>query len=305
MKKLNLLLLLTIVSVLVFAQPPQRFVQSEPVQREGFVAPGAELVQYDGFISAEGPAVDKDGRIYFSDQLGDKIYVWDEEKGCSLWLEGVSRANGMMFDKQERLIACTELRNELGYFDKETKEYHVIASGYNGKLLNAPNDVWVTDNGYYITDPYWQRDFWPQDRKEEQDVKGVYFVSLKGEIKRVIDDFRVPNGIYGAPDGKTLYVADMGNRQTWKYTMQPNGDLTDKTLAAPSGSDGMSMDNQGNIYLTSRRVLVYSPEGELMHEIVVPGSPTNVTFGGKNRDVLFITAWTSVYTLKMSVKGNL
>jgi len=287
MKKLNLLLLLTVVSVFVYAQTTQ------------VTAPGAELVKAcTGFGSAEGPAVDKDGRIYFSDQNNDRIYIWDEEEGCSLWLEGTSRANGMMFDKQGRLIACTELNNELGYFDKD-KKYHVIASGYNGKLLNAPNDLWITESDeYYFTDPYW-----PKDRTEEQDVKGVYFVNKKGEIKRVIDDFRVPNGIFGAPDGKTLFVADMGDRKTWKYTMQPNGDLTDKTLYAPSGSDGMTMDNLGNIYLTSRRVLVYSPEGELIQEISVPESPTNVAFGGKNRDVLFITAWTSVYTIKMNVKG--
>lgn len=296
MKKLNLLLLLTVISVLAYAQ-------------SDLIAPGAELVRITGFSSAEGPAVDKDGKIYFSDQNNDRIYIWEEDKGCTLWLEGTSRANGMMFDKHGRLIACTELNNELGYFD-ENKEYHVIASGYNGKLLNAPNDVWVTENDeYYFTDPYWKRDFWPDERTEEQDVKGVYFVNKQGEIKRVIDDFRVPNGIYGDPDGKTLFVADMGDRQggrqTWKYTMQPNGDLTDKTFYAPSGSDGMTMDNRGNIYLTSRRVLVYSPEGELIHEITVPESPTNVTFGGKDRDVLFITAWTSVYTLKMNVKGIL
>ena len=292
MKNLNLLLLLTVASISVYAQSVQ------------IIAPGAELVKAcTGFGSAEGPAVDKDGKIYFSDQNNDRIYIWEEDKGCSLWLEGTSRANGMMFDKHGRLVACTELNNELAYFD-ENKNYHVIASGYNGKLLNAPNDVWVTENDeYYFSDPYWQRDFWPQDRKEEQDVKGVYFVNKQGEIKRVIDDFRVPNGLFGAPDGKTLFVADMGGRQTWKYTMQPNGDLTDKTPFAPSGSDGMTMDNLGNVYLTSRRVLVYSPAGELIQEIEVPESPTNVTFGGKNRDVLFITAWTSVYTIKMNVKG--
>ena len=294
-KKLNLsLLLLTIVSVLACAQPVQ------------IIAPGAELVKAGtGYVFTEGPAVDKDGKVYFSDHWSNRIYVWEEDKGCSLWLEGTSYSNGMMFDKHGRLVVCAELNNELAYID-ENKNYHVIASGYDGKLLNGPNDVWVTQNDeYYFTDPYWQRDFWPSDRKEEQDIRGVYFVNKNGEIKRVIDDFRVPNGIYGSPDGKFLYVADMFDRKTWKYTILPNGDLTDKTLHAPSGSDGMTMDNLGNIYFASRRIAVYSPEGELIQEIAVPESPTNVTFGGKNRDVLFITAWTSVYTLKMNVKGNL
>lgn len=292
MKKLNLLFLLTIISVSLCAQSVQ------------IIAPGSKLEKVgDDFGFTEGPAVAKDGKVYFTDQNNDRIYVWDEEKGYSLWLEGTNRANGMIFDKKGRLVVCTELKNELAYYDMD-KNYHVIASGYNGKLLNAPNDVWITKKGeYYFTDPYWQRSFWPKDRVEEQDVKGVYFVNEKGKIKRVIDDFRVPNGIIGALDGKTLYIADMGDRKTWKYQMKPNGDLTDKTFFAPSGSDGMTIDNMGNVYLTSRKVMVYSPAGELIQEIEVPEMPTNVTFGGKNRDILFITARTSVYTLKMNVRG--
>ncbi|MDR2910779.1 MAG: SMP-30/gluconolactonase/LRE family protein [Bacteroidales bacterium] len=293
MKKLNLSLLLSVAIISVYAQPV-------------LIAPGAEIVRAGtGYGFTEGPAVDKDGKIYFSDQINDRIYIWEEGKECSLWLEGTYRANGMMFDKRGRLVACTELKNELGYFDKN-KKYHVIAGGYNGKLLNGPNDLWITPNGYYFTDPYWQRDFWPKDRVEEQDVKGVYFVNKKGEIKRVIDDFRLPNGIFGSLDGKILFVADMMGRKTWKYTIQPNGDLTDKTPFIESGSDGMTVDNLGNFYITARgRIQVYSPEGEFIQDINVPESPTNVTFGGKNRDILFITAWTSVYTLKMNVKGIL
>lgn len=294
MKKLNLLFLFTVVSVLTYAQPV-------------LIAPGAEIVKAStGYGFTEGPAVDKDGRVYFSDQINDRIHIWEEGKGVSLWLDETYRANGMMFDKRGRLVACTELKNELGYFDKN-KQYHVIAGGgYGGKLLNGPNDLWITKNGYYFTDPYWQRDFWPKDRTEEQDVKGVYYVNKKGEIKRVIDDFRLPNGIFGTLDGKTLYVADMMDRKTWKYTIQSNGDLTDKTLFIPSGSDGMTVDNLGNFYITAgRRIQVYSPTGEFIQDINVPESPTNVTFGGKNRDILFITAWTSVYTLKMNVKGIL
>ena len=292
MKRLNLFLLLTLVSVLTFAQSVQ------------LTAPGAKLEKAcDNFGFTEGPAVAKDGKIYFSDQNNDRIYVWDEYNGCSLWLQGTNRANGMIFDKKGNLWVCAELHNELGYYDKN-KKYHVVASGFDGKLLNGPNDVWITKNGEYFTDPYWQRSFWPKDRVQEQDVKGVYFVNKKGEIKRVVNDFKVPNGIIGTPDGKTLYIADMGDRKTWKYKIQPNGDLTDKTLFVQSGSDGVTMDKQGDLYLCSgRSVSIYSPAGELLQKIDVPEIPANVNFGGKNRDILFITARTSVYTIKMNVKG--
>jgi gluconolactonase len=128
-------------------------------------------------------------------------------------------------------------------------------------------------------------------------------LSPRGRISRVVDDFKTPNGLIGTPDGKTLYVADIEAKKIWKYSILPNGSLSNKTFFAPHGSDGMTIDNRGNVYLTYRKVWVYNPKGELIHEIVPPESPSNVCFGGKKRNTLFITARTSVYTLKMRVKG--
>ena len=122
-------------------------------------------------------------------------------------------------------------------------------------------------------------------------------------VTRVINDYKQPNGIIGTPDGKTLYVADIEDRKIWRYDILPDGSLENKTYFAPHGSDGMTIDNRGNIYLTMGKVWVYSPEGELISEIEVPESPSNLCFGGEERNILFITARTSVYTLKMNVKG--
>ena len=256
-----------------------------------------------GYSFTEGPAVARDGKVYFTDQPNDRIFVWDEKTGISLWLEGTNRSNGLYFNAKGQLVSCADLHNELVYFD-ENKKMHVIHGGYNGKLLNAPNDLWIAPNGgIYFSDPYYHRKWWEEGRGEEQEVRGVYYLSPAGEISRVIDDYKQPNGLIGTPDGKTLYVSDINDKKIWKYDIQPDGSLANKTFFAPNGSDGMTIDNRGNVYLTSGKVWVYSPEGELLEEIEVPENPSNVCFGGKNRNILFITARTSVYTLEMKVKG--
>ena len=256
-----------------------------------------------GFTFTEGPAVDRDGKVFFTDQPNDRIYVWDEMSGISLWLEGTNRSNGLYFNGRGLLVTCADLNNDLAYFD-ENKKLHILHSGYNGKLLNAPNDLWIAPNGgIYFSDPYYHRSWWKKGRGEEQDVRGVYFLSPDSKISRVIADFKQPNGLIGTPDGKLLYVSDINDGKIWKYDIRPDGSLANKSLFAPKGSDGMTIDNKGNIYLTSGKVWIYSSDGKLIGEIDVPESPSNVCFGGKNRKILFITARTSVYTLKMNVKG--
>ena len=256
-----------------------------------------------GFSFTEGPAVAADGRVYFTDQPNDRIHVWDENKGISLWLQGTGRSNGMYFNAKGQLVVCADEKNQLAYFDKN-KKLVVIYEGYDGKHLNAPNDLWITPNGgIYFTDPYYHRPWWPKSHEEIQDTRGVYYVSPKGEVSRVIDDFESPNGLIGTPDGKTLYVADIKAKKTWKYAINADGTLANKTFFATNGSDGMTVDNKGNVYLTSGVVWAYSPKGVLIQKIEFPEKPANVCFGGKDRKILFVTARKGVYTLKMKVKG--
>ena len=256
-----------------------------------------------GFKFTEGPAVNSKGQVYFTDQPNDKIHIWDQKKDISLYLEGTKRSNGMYFNAKEQLVACADENNQLVYFD-EDKKSHVIIENFEGKHLNAPNDLWINPSGgIYFTDPYYHRKWWAENHSEIQDTPGVYYLNSNANLTRVIKDFKEPNGIIGTPDGKVLYVADIKDNKIWKYKIEADGNLSDKTFFAPHGSDGMTIDHRGNVYLTSGKIWVYNPEGKLIKEIETPEKPSNLCFGGKKRNILFITARTSVYTLKMKVKG--
>lgn len=274
-------------------------------QNLNLIAKGAKVIKAAGGYSfTEGPSVAPDGRVFFTDQPNDKIDIWSE-KGNSIttFLQPCDRSNGTYFNKKGELVACADLHNRLVIFTMD-KQQRTIAENYNNQPLNAPNDLWIAPNGgIYFSDPYYHRDYWEQGRKEVQDKRGVYYLNPEGKVIRVIDDYKQPNGLIGTPDGKTLYVSDINDRKIWKYTVNTDGTLSNKTFFAPEGSDGMTIDNKGNVYLTNKFVSVFDKTGKKIAEIEVPEQPSNVCFGGKKRNILFITARTSVYTLKMKVIG--
>jgi len=279
-------------------------IQSGMEELPDIVAENAKIEKVgSGYSFTEGPAVNAAGIVYFTDQPNDRIYRWDEKEGISLWLEGTERSNGMFFDPNDRLVACADEHNRIILFESR-EERKVLFEDFEGSHLNGPNDLWIApDGGIYFTDPYYHRNYWQEGHTESQDTRGVYYLSPEKEKTRVVSDYVQPNGLVGTPDGKTLYVADINDRKIWKYDIEADGTLSNKTFFAPKGSDGMTIDERGNVYLTMGKVWVYSPEGELIHEIEVPESPSNLCFGGKEKKTLFITARTSVYTLAMNVKG--
>ncbi|MEH6513800.1 SMP-30/gluconolactonase/LRE family protein [Maribacter arcticus] len=275
-------------------------------QSVDLVTDGAELNQISNKYSfTEGPASDKNGNVYFTDQPNDKIIKWNEaDNTLSIFKEPAGRANGLYFDHNGNLLAAADDKNELWRINSNGI-VDTLITNFEGEKLNGPNDIWVDlQGGIYFTDPYYQRPYWERTTAEIEE-KNVYYISpdLKN-ITVAATDLVQPNGIIGTPDGKTLYVADIGDQKTYSYTIQNNGTLTNRTIFTDMGSDGMTIDNKGNIYLTGEGVTIFNPKGEKIHHIPVNEEWTaNVTFGGKNQNILFITAKGSVYTLKMNVHG--
>lgn len=289
----------------------------------------------------EGPAVDKFGNVFFTDQNHDKIYRWDAGTGnVTLWMTGTGRANGMAFDKDGSLIACADMHGELWKI-RPDGSHEVLVNNYNGKLLNGPNDVWINpkDRGMYITDPMFPRGYWdandprktgnapgwpPKYSEQGAGVGGnVYYLApgSRSLVKVTTDpnwdaETSLPNGVVGSPDGKKLYINKWAgsNNPTdvgypggiWVFGINKDGTLSNMTAfdVPVSGCDGMSTDEFGNIYVSANGgVRVYNSEGTLLQIIAKPAA--NNVFGGLDQKTLFITGGGNgrIYTQRMNVRG--
>jgi gluconolactonase len=270
------------------------------------VAKGAQVEKLaEGFAFTEGPAADRNGNVYFTDQPNNRILIWTAEGKLSVFHENPGRANGLYFDRNGQLLACSDMDNELWSIGMDGA-HTVLVSDFEGKKLNGPNDLWLHPNGgIYFTDPLYVRRYWTRNPDMQQ--KGEYVYYLPPDRKTLIaveTNLKKPNGIIGSPDGKRLYVADIGDKKTYLYNIMPNGSLSDRKLFAHMGSDGMTIDRQGNIYLTGNGVTVFNPQGEQIEHIAVDANWTaNACFGGKNMKTLFITASQCLFSLRMNVKG--
>ncbi|CAN5272197.1 SMP-30/gluconolactonase/LRE family protein [soil metagenome] len=263
----------------------------------------AQLVSKQ-FSFTEGASVDKKGNVFFTDQPNNQIWEYDTEGKLSLFLDNAGRSNGTYFDKKGNLITCADEYNQLWSISPD-KKVKVLIKDLDGHLMNGPNDVWIdAKGGIYMTDPFYHRDYWKRT-KTELDGEKVYYLPKGGHQPIVVDaDFKRPNGIVGTTDGKYLYVADIGDNKTYKYTINKNGTLSDRQLFVKQGSDGMTLDELGNVYLTGNGVTIYDPAGKKIGHIDIPEPWTaNLCFAGVNRDILFITASKAVYIVKMNVKG--
>ena len=297
---LRVFLLTLLISSIVFTTFAQTATVSSLVKKGA-----APILISSQFAFTEGPATDKKGNIYFTDQPNNKIWKYDTKGRLSLYMDNAGRSNGMYFDLKGNLLTAADEKNELWSIDKQ-KRVSVLVKEVDGKLLNGPNDLWIhPSGGIYFTDPYYQRPWWTRQSTE---LKGKYVYYLPAGSSNpiaVVITLKSPNGIIGTPDGKYLYVADIGDSKTYRYTIEADGKLSEEKLLIKMGSDGMTIDNKGNIYLTGKGVTIVDPLGNIIENIPIDAKWTaNVTFGGRKKNMLFITASEKIYKLAMQVKGG-
>jgi gluconolactonase len=270
------------------------------------VAPGATVEKLaDGFAFTEGPTCDAHGNLLFTDQPNDRILKWSTEGRLSTFLQPAGRANGMYFAPGGDLIACTDEKTAL-WSIAPNDTTTLLLDAYASRPLNGPNDVWVRPDGaLYFTDAFYPRSWWAYDARP-QDGEHVYFLSAdRQRLARVITDMTRPNGIIGTPDGRALFVSDIGAKQTLRYDIAVDGTVSGKTLVVEQGSDGMTLDAEGHLYLTGNGVMVFDSRGQQIEHIPIPDEKwtANVSFGGKDRQTLFITASTGFYCIRMRIRG--
>jgi gluconolactonase len=256
------------------------------------------------FAFTEGPAADKKGNIFFTDQPNDQIWKYDVNGKLSLYMNKTGRANGLYFDHKGNIISCSDEHDELWQISPQ-KKVTVLMHDYQGHQLNGPNDLWIdAKGGIYFTDPYYQRDYWTRQQPDIEGMKVYYLAPGKKEPIVVADDITKPNGIVGTRDGHYLYVADIGGDKTYRYRIQPDGSLTARELFAEKGADGITLDDKGDLYLCGNGVTVYNEKGKKLGHIDIPGQwSANACFGGPHKDVLFITSSKKIFILKMKVHG--
>lgn len=284
----------------------QAAAQADSLLPATLLSPGAVLnLISNRFTFTEGPAADRSGNIFFTDQPNDNIWEYDLTGRLTKYLQGTERSNGLYFGRAGQLVACADQDGRLVAFGPG-KRKTILLTGFHGKKFNGPNDCWVAPGGAtYFTDPFYPRDY-RNPQQQTQESESVYYL-LPGKKSAMVADstLKKPNGIVGTPDGHYLYVADIGDNKTYRYRITESGSLSDRQLFVNQGSDGMTIDEQGNVYLTGNGVTVYDAAGRKLGHIPVPAKWTaNICFGGGDRKTLFITASENIFTLAMSVKGT-
>jgi len=298
----------------------------------GLVAPGTKATVAALVSFLEGPAVDAEGNLFFSEIAGNQILKMTPRGEIVVFRTNSGRTNGNAFDARGRLVSCEGFglgpggRRRVVRTDMKTGLTSVLTDRYQGKRYNSPNDLCIDGQGRtWFTDPCYG------DRGHmEMNVEGVYRIDANGRVTRVLGQPEVqrPNGIATAPDGNTLYVVDSnddegGNRKIWAFDISEKGNLSNRRLIYDfhqgRGGDGMRVDLNGNLWVAAgiqrprppgevidipQGVYVFSPRGDLLGRIPIPEDyVTNLAFGGPERKTLYITAGKSIYKVAVTVPG--
>jgi gluconolactonase len=270
-----------------------------------------------GFTFTEGPIWMADGSLHFSDMPADKRRRWHPDEGVAVLRDPSNKCNGMTRDNDGNLIVCEHVTSSV-VREKPGGTRETIASHWQGKELNSPNDVIVARDGSIVfTDPtYGRMPGFGLEREQDLDFQGVYRIPAGGgELELLVDDFVQPNGLCFSPDESLLYVNDTDRAHVRVFDVGPDGSLSngrvfadgigDGDLAKGGLVDGMKADERGNVYVTGPDgVWVFEPNGEHLGVIQVPESVGNINWGDDDWRTLYIPSSTSLYRVRMKVAGN-
>ena len=278
------------------------------------VAKGAKVEKLAGGMKfTEGPVwLPSEKKLVFSDIPNSKLMQWSEADGLSVYRDS-EQANGNILDLQGRIISCQHKARNVIRIEADGSTT-LLADRFDGKRFNSPNDVAIRSDGtLWFTDPPW-------GLTGPHEIPGHWVYKLEpktGKVEVVHKYLAMPNGIVFSPDESRIYIADTGGHKRHPdpdfhklpasiqcYEIDSKGNLGKKLFQIASGSDGMAVDTQGNLYAThGGKVHIYDADGNERQQIDVPEGPANVCFGGDDYKTLFITARTSLYSVRMRVAG--
>jgi len=268
---------------------------------------GAEVEHLTGgFSLGEGPLWHPDGYLLCSDCDRDQIIKIDPVTGTEqVYLSSSGGSNGLAFDHQNRIIMCRMYERDIARLESDGS-ITVIASDYNGKRFNSPNDLVVRADGtIFFTDPFLYLSPLPQ----ELGFDGIFAITPDGILRLLENSVVEPNGIALSPNGKRLYVNSCLPRIIYTFDIEDIATLTNKQVFTeiPSAEylDGMKVDENGFLYATAPRqgIWIFSPDGELVDKIDVSGKLTNLNWGSDDYKTLFITSYTDIYKIELNTKG--
>ncbi len=272
----------------------------------------------DGFKFTEGPIWHPRERcLLFSDIAGDARYRWTEDGRVGVARRPNGMGNGMTLDADLNLLICEHATSSV-VRESSDGTRTTVASHYQGKELNSPNDIVVrSDGSVYFTDPiYGRQAFTGIERASQLTFCGVYRIPPDGgDVQLVADDFAQPNGLCFSVDESLLYVDDTPRAHVRVFHVRPDGSLDggelfatgigDGTSQSGGWVDGIKCDEAGNIWVTGPRgIWVFSRAGEHLGVIEFPEVPANLHWGGPDWRSLFVTASTSVYRIRTRVTGH-